>query len=150
MTRSQWDSLCTKGQWDIMSAMRGPDYVHSHMLKWYTTAVLRGQMEEVFRVGGLVNRILPFIVVPSEASIFIPPPFDSSHFFTHVKEAAAWMGVMCYKVDASLYRDVLAFSSVTQGWELLWKGEGSRKGLNKFLTEEVNKSIMEKFANATL
>ena len=66
MTREQWDQLSDKGKWDIKVAMRGPDSYYGEVLKWYTTSVIRGQVREIFRVGGLVNADLQLVVLPQE------------------------------------------------------------------------------------
>lgn len=91
ITKVQWEGFSGKQKWDIMSAMRGPDLVGGEMLKWHSTSVLRAYMANVIRVGGLVNYNWPFVVLPE-----LSRPregFDAFHFFSHIEEACAHMGV---------------------------------------------------------
>lgn len=105
MTKEKWDDLSDKARWDIMVAMRGPDLHSSDVVKWFSTSVLRGQMKDVYRVGGLVNSYLSFIILPSDSTIVEGAYFDSQHFCEHVQTAANWMGVGVMKIKSSTYRE---------------------------------------------
>jgi hypothetical protein len=98
MTKSKWADLTPKQQWDTLVAMRGPDAHSSEPIKWFTTAVIRGAMRSVMRVGGTVNSDCNLIIVPSKwgrtrsgEKSTIPPIWQGvnwQHFFQHVYEAA--------------------------------------------------------------
>ena len=95
----RWGRLSGKQQWDILVALRGPDCGNSEIIKWFTTAVIRGEMSPVMRVGGTVNTDLKAVVLPEKfQSPYIAPakegmPWNSGHFFQHVTEAATILGL---------------------------------------------------------
>jgi hypothetical protein len=99
LTLAQWDALSPKAQWDIKVALRGPDCMGSEGVKWLTTSLIRGMVSQIMRVGGTVNTSgCPCVVVPSHLDAVltqIATPslfnFNSSHFFSHIIDAAGWM-----------------------------------------------------------
>ena len=121
MTKSGWADLSDKAQWDIKVALRGPDANFPETLKWFTTSVIRGQVREVFRVGGLVNADLNLVVLPygsleEEDSSYPPQPFrwNYDHFFTHVQEAAFHLGVPKLQLPGQTYRRIMLINSATK------------------------------------
>ena len=92
VTKAQWANLSPKQQWDCLVALRGPDCFQSDKIKWFTTSVIRGQMGEIMRVGGLVNNEMKLVILPHD--LCIPNPivvkdhplqfgWCGDHFFTH-------------------------------------------------------------------
>lgn len=103
LQKSEWEQFEGKARWDIMSALRGPDF-RSLTLKWFATSVIRGKMQEVIRVGGVVNEDLPFLILPTpNASGF--GKFEVNHWRSHVIEAANWLGMRYYLSPANLFLD---------------------------------------------
>lgn len=120
ITKTFWEELSDKQKWDVFVALRGPDVSDSEGIKWLTTAVIRGVMSKVIRVGGTVNRDLNLVVVPSFWSSKPPSKgltpekdikgavlFSGNHFFTHIGEAAMHLGIPAVGVDAIKYREVV-------------------------------------------
>ena len=123
MNREQWDSLSDKGQWDIKVALRGPDSYFGETLKWFTTAVIRGQMKEVFHVGGSVNSDLKLVILPRSSHYSEEPStesqhgkfsWNSSHFIEHVRQAADWMGIPVLKIPRELWNQTMQYTSHTK------------------------------------
>lgn len=75
LTATQWESFTPKQKWDVIVALRGPDTHNSETMKWFTTAVIRGKMRKVMRVGGMVNPDLNLIIIPSGSINGIEPPY---------------------------------------------------------------------------
>ena len=114
MTREQWDSLCEKGQWDVKVALRGPDSYFGETLKWFTTAVIRGQMKDIFRVGGSVNPDLKLVILPKSdyhteviEENLGRNAWNSGHFIEHVRQAADWMGIPTLKIPRELWNSTM-------------------------------------------
>lgn len=104
LSAEQWASFSPKAQWDCIVALRGPDaLVHQDGIKWLTSAVIRGRLREVMRVGGMVNVDLPAVVVPASSSAFM---WNARHFFDHVQEAARYLQIPTVMVPAGLYLEV--------------------------------------------
>ena len=112
MTKTQWANLSPKQQWDCLVALRGPDCYHSEKIKWFTTSVIRGQMGEIMRVGGLVNNEMKLVILPHD--LCIPNPivvkdhplqfgWCGDHFFTHTYEAAINLGIPILLVNSTLW-----------------------------------------------
>jgi hypothetical protein len=88
MTKDLWETLSGKERWDLMVAMRGPDVDNSQIslrIKTLTTAVLRGVMQDVYRVGGTIGKPKS-IVVPEDVHKSLFP--GALHFFGHIYDAA--------------------------------------------------------------
>lgn len=126
MTKEQWANLTPKAQWDIMVALRGPDLNGSNGLKWITASVIRGEMQNVFRVGGLVNSSLHAVFIPNSwgsgsASWLYPDPdvfkgqwgqssfglWSGYHFFEHIITAASHLNIPGISVDDAVYREAI-------------------------------------------
>ena|SRR3990167_386833 len=122
MNREQWDSLNEKGQWDIKVALRGPDSYFGETLKWFTTAVIRGQMKDVFRVGGTVNSDLKLIVLPKSGHYDEPISevsygkfaWNATHFIEHVRQAADWIGIPVLKIPKELWNVTMCYPNQRQ------------------------------------
>lgn len=96
--QDKWKGMGPKPQWDVLTAMRGPDFALNPSLKWATTAVLRARMRKILRPEGgsaMTNGVLGFIVVPYGTTLTrgLMHPFDVSHFIQHAVEAAQLTGV---------------------------------------------------------
>lgn len=100
LQKEVWESFDGKAKWDIMSALRGPDF-RSQTLKWFATSVIRGRMREVIRVGGMVNEDLPLVIVPTIGSSGFGK-FDVSHWRSHVVEAANWLQLKHVQVPSEI------------------------------------------------
>lgn len=89
---AEWAKFGNKKKWDCLVALRGPDLVDSQTLKWFTSSVIRHKLIEITDSHGLVNHVLPFVVLPSgyEGTI---GKFDGSHFAQHVGEAAQYLDI---------------------------------------------------------
>jgi hypothetical protein len=111
ITQEQWDALNGKGKWDSIVALRGPDFINSGVLKWFTSSVIRHRMSGIMRVGGLVNSTLPFVTLPS--GLYAPRTgnFDAGHFLGHISEAAMWLSVPIAWVEGKVFSTVLLSSS---------------------------------------
>lgn len=128
MTKETWKELSPKQQWDIQVALRGPDCQDSECMKWFTTAVIRGQMSPIQRVGGTVNEDLKLVIVPQEwgsSQVIYPPTttrevrevirahllrigtWNSHHFFEHIITAATHMGLPVGYVDTQVWQTVI-------------------------------------------
>lgn len=91
MTLAKWEGLSPKVKWDILTAaLRGPDQ-RNHTIKWFTTSVLRHHLEDVLisiigkSAGGMVNKYLPFVVLPSMARSFKEKGLKGEYKETRVK-----------------------------------------------------------------
>ena len=112
MNKDQWASLNPKQQWDCLVALRGPDCYDSDRIKWFTTAVIRGQMASIIRVGGLVNTEFKLVILPEGLVIHNPTlPLEKSyifrwcadHFFVHTYEAASHLGVPILYISGDMW-----------------------------------------------
>lgn len=127
MTREIWDDLPDKAKWDIQVALRGPDSYYGEVLKWFTTSVIRGQMKDVFRVGGLVNPDLQLVILPSGESESIyrtfraagPLAWKYSHFVEHIGAAANWIGLPKMRVVPEVWHESMRASNTRQAIELI-------------------------------
>jgi len=110
-TQEQWDALSEKGQWDIKVALRGPDSYYGETLKWFTTAVIRGTVRKLFRVGGTVNRDLKLVILPINDGIYQAKKektsWNSNHFVEHIMTAADWLQIPVLYIPASLWHEVM-------------------------------------------
>lgn len=120
MTKDKWDQLPPKAQWDIIVALRGPDCHHAETIKWFSTSVIRGVMSGTgMRVGGLINDDLKAVVIPQGFSGIISSEgkkvgaeavrwfWNSSHFFTHIIEAAQWINLPVIMVPTKVYVEAI-------------------------------------------
>jgi hypothetical protein len=126
MTKEGWKELSPKQQWDIQVALRGPDCPNSEGLKWFTTAVIRGVMQPVMRVGGTINEDLKLIIAPQDwgsSSLTFPHSipkevreviranlhemalWNSHHFFEHVLTAAGHLEIPIAYVSNEVWRE---------------------------------------------
>lgn len=121
MNREHWEGLSEKGQWDIKVALRGPDSYFGETLKWFTTAVIRGQVREIFRVGGSVNSDLKLVILPKGYTYDNSGPeqatrfsWNASHFIEHISQAATWLGIPVLKIPRDLWNQTMQRSSYVQ------------------------------------
>jgi hypothetical protein len=109
LTKDSWNSLTEKAQWDIKTALRGPDCFNSEYLKFWTTSVIRYTCREAFRVGGSLNQQISFVIVPSgKYTSPIKPEhfafgFNWGHFAEHVRDAAEYLGLPTVQIKPELY-----------------------------------------------
>src|SRR5438874_6578787 len=112
LTKSKWESLSDKEQWDIKVALRGPDCHNSETIKFYTTAVIRAACMKVFRVGGTVNPDLGCVIVPSWGygiKKIIPEwqnqpgSWNYQHFLQHIEEAAEILSIPILRAPAEAW-----------------------------------------------
>ena len=132
ITREQWEALSDKARWDVKVALRGPDAYNGEVLKWFTTSVIRGQVREVFRVGGLVNHDLQLVVLPSAelASTYkaSKTSWNYKHFVEHVGTAADWLGVPKLRIEPSVWHAAMQAGSSKQAIQTIldaaqaWEG----------------------------
>ena len=124
MTKEKWEKLTTKAQWDIQAAFRGPDLKSSNLVKWWTTSVIRGQMKNVTRVGGLVNDNLPMVIVPQDWKVVSEQGhFDSYHFLEHVMTAAQYLYIPIASLPGDWWRECVWMNRY---------GESARAFLKRF------------------
>lgn len=130
----EWNALSPKAQWDVISALRGPDLLITYPLpldryafwgvregsnpppidvtvavKYHTTAVIRAKMREVLRVGGMVNEHSTCITLPVHWSW-------PHHFPQHVRDAARHLRIVvrcCPVEDFIAARHTLVFPQDT-------------------------------------
>jgi hypothetical protein len=76
-------------------------------------------MRDVIRVGGLVNDSLKAIIIPHNYNAFDPDKgkkekgifaWDYHHFFSHVIEAARWLGIPIISCDGEIYLKAVSSS----------------------------------------
>jgi hypothetical protein len=108
ITQEKWDKMNEKAKWDTIAALRGPDCRHSDVIKWFATSVIRGCLSGVMRVGGLVNKDLSLVVIPTgdlprQDNPSHPHQWDYNHYFQHVGEAATWLGLPVVRIGAKEY-----------------------------------------------
>lgn len=165
MTKEGWKDLAPKQQWDIQVALRGPDCNDSEGLKWFTTAVIRGQMSKVMRVGGTINEDLNLIIVPQEwsssSSLIFEPGlpaevkqiikahvklglWNAHHFYEHVITAASHLGVPIGYVETlpwqkvALQHPAIAAKAYLTSLKTLGNGEGVIKELERHLKTQLS------------
>ena len=132
MTKTQWGALSEKAKWDIKVALRGPDSSYGETLKWFTTSVIRGQMRDIFRVGGLVNHDLSLVIVPGGRSEKVDRLYSEiehyawnyHHFIDHISTAAEHLGVPIMRIEPDLWHKVMSSPRATlAAEEILTAGE---------------------------
>ena len=97
ISEDEWAKLNGKAKWDSTVALRGPDLVGSEALKFFTSSVIRHKLSGIMRVGGLVNRTIPFVILPNDYGSLSKGSFDLGHFREHIYEAATWLQIpICY------------------------------------------------------
>ena len=121
ITREQWESMSDKAHWDVKVSLRGPDSYYGETLKWFTTSVIRGQMKDVFRVGGTVNSDLKLIILPKSDHYDKPISEDlgrfawnADHFIEHVRQAADWIGIPVLKIPKELWNVTMCYPNQRQ------------------------------------
>lgn len=108
ITEEEWSQFEGKARWDSVVALRGPDLTNSDTLKWFTSSVIRYKMSGVMRVGGLVNRQLPFVVLPLGHDLTGSKGFDCAHFIGHIYEAANWLHIPIAPCSPDLWKQILS------------------------------------------
>ena len=115
MTKTQWAGCSEKAQWDIKVAIRGPDSYYGETLKWFTASVIRGQMRDVFRVGGLVNSDLNLVILPTgKWDGHKKSEWNYEHFVEHIHTAARHLGVPTLWIEASVWHEAMQGSNVKE------------------------------------
>lgn len=121
----EWKGMHGKAQWDSMVALRGPDYVGYETLKFLTTSVIRHRLSDCFRVGGLVNRQIPFIVLPNDNGVAAfgggKAKFDYSHFLNHIQTAAQWLSIPIVFVQGETFKEAISTPGYTKALSILAK-----------------------------
>lgn len=149
LSKSKWEKLSEKAQWDIKVALRGPDSNYGETVKWFTASVIRGQMSDIFRVGGLVNLDLQLVVLPYGRSDKVDRVFSGlerygwnyQHFCDHVRTAAEWLDIPILSVESDLWHKVMQYDGATraaeefldaaEAWKTKWADGGSEKQKEK-------------------
>lgn len=103
LSESEWAAFSGKARWDSIVALRGPDLVNSDTLKYFTTSVIRYRLSGVMRVGGMVNRQLPFVVLPEGLSKCPKSGFDVTHFYHHIEQAAEWLTIPIVRCSEAIW-----------------------------------------------
>ena len=113
LTKEAWSRMSGKEQWDIQVALRGPDSFYGETVKWYTTAVIRGKVQEVMRVGGTVNNYLNLVILPGHGSIVDKKKRDwnCGHFVEHVQLAAHHLKIPCLTIPNELWHETMRMTS---------------------------------------
>ena len=124
MTSEQWAGLHEKARWDIVVALRGPDCYFGETVKWFTSAVIRRQVEEIFHSHGLVNSDLNLVVLPRGD---LPEVFYSAdwkktrtgawnydHFCSHIQSAAQWLNLPVLSVEAAVWYEAMQIKSASK------------------------------------
>lgn len=121
ISEDTWKQFNHKMQWDIITALRGPDIRYSDTIKWFTTNVIRHRMMNITNTHGSVNEDLGLVVLPSPFPSYIergmeatnpvveengrkrrskpenPIPlfayWGADHFLQHTAEAAEFLGI---------------------------------------------------------
>lgn len=108
-TAEQWAAFTDKQRWDVMSALRGPDFrgEGSAMLKNLTTAVIRGVVAPILRtrpISAVVCTRPRMVVMPHPSMWFdFDDGFSVGHFFSHIRDAAQVLGIPCVDVPRDQY-----------------------------------------------
>ena len=124
ITPEQWEKFNGKQKWDLMSALRGPDYVPCSKLKgtdalnrmkWYSTSVIRGVLRNVIRVGGMVNTQTGIVIAPEtystqEAHGGMGKAFNAGHFFGHIQDACCILQIPLIRLSSADYISFMAGS----------------------------------------
>lgn len=123
---ADWDAFGEKAQWDIKVALRGPDSNYGETLKWFTTSVIRGHCSQWFRVGGLVNKDLKLVILPSGSVDEDEKPafrtrtaWNYQHFCDHVMTAANWLGLPTMYIEAAVWHKVMRKESALQAGQAI-------------------------------
>lgn len=148
ITKTDWDNLSEKAQWDIKVALRGPDVYHAETIKWFTTSVIRGRCRKVFRVGGLVNSDLKMVILPSgyrnsQTKRDNPDAWNSGHFLDHVSTAAQWLHVPVLHVPADVWFDAMRSDIRDAGEQILKAAEQQMQENHKLLVPQQMECIAE-------
>lgn len=119
MTKEKWKELTGKEQWDCIVALRGPDCQNPRTIKWFSTAVIRGAMSSIMRVGGDVNEDLKTVFIPWNGLLEAEqaamrgggqsPLLTSclSHWTQHVAEAASVLGLKTVYIPFQEWRGLM-------------------------------------------
>lgn len=124
LTPDEWKNMNGKAQWDSMVALRGPDYSGYETLKYLTTSVIRHRLSDCFRVGGLVNRAIPFVTLPKDQGVAAfggKAKFDFSHFLGHVQTAATWLNIPIVYVSGETFKDAIMSPGHTKALSVIAK-----------------------------
>ena len=118
MNKERWDHMAGKPQWDIQVALRGPDSYYGEVLKWFTTAVIRGHMRGVIRVGGSINIDLKLVILPKHSSLHAEQiersKWNAAHFVEHVHLAADHIGIPVMRIPGELWHRVMQYDSLSE------------------------------------
>lgn len=150
LTKTAWGEFSPKAQWDCVVALRGPDSNYGETVKWFTTSVIRGKMQGVMRVGGLVNSHLNLVVLPAthwseeEAGPSKKSAWNYHHFCTHVRTAADWLDIPILLAESDVWHKLMRLNSASQAVQALLKvGEQWHKDAEKEEKKETPSSSEE-------
>ena len=145
LSKEFWNNLSEKAQWDIKTALRGPDCFHSEHIKFWTTGVIRYACRDAFRVGGSQNDKISFVLAPSGALTgmiqpeHIPFGWNWTHFAQHVRDAAEYMNIPVVMVKSDLYLQAVN-TSPSQFANTLLNG-GIKKAPNGLSMEDLTHEL---------
>lgn len=159
MTQIEWDKLPEKARWDIISALRGPDVVHSDNIKWFGTSVIRAKMITLTNTHGLVNNSLNLILVPSDHRLLskeelktytdakLPTDMlvDGNHFFNHLITAAQWLKIPLIPIEGKVYREAMREESRLKALHKVieWAEEAKSTYLYNLFTPELKSHYLK-------
>jgi len=123
ISKDRWyNELSEKNRWDVMVAMRGPDSQFpnsNYVLKYFTTAVIRGEVWEILRCAGgsaLYNTDDRYIILP-DGDLYPPDLFDNNpeqslqwrygfnldHFVKHIEKARVVLDIPTFYVPTHIW-----------------------------------------------
>lgn len=125
ISKDRWyNELSEKNRWDVMVAMRGPDSQFpnsNYVLKYFTTAVIRGEVWEILRCAGgsaLYNTEDRYIILPDESEGWPaigtsnPYGFSFEHFIKHIEKARYVLDIPTFYIPPSMWLVVMEYKSI--------------------------------------
>lgn len=148
--KEDWKALNSKGKWDILVALRGPDSRDSGTLKWFTTAVIRAKSWKLFKPEGgsaVVNYKLPCVIMPEGYHLPLTisgkliSRFDFNHFFQHVDEAAHLMSIPVHYIDPDVYLAACLTGSQIAAMSIIYESPATSKVVKNVLAPILGKAV---------
>ena len=143
LTKDEWHNFNGKQQWDIQVALRGPDCYYGETIKWYTTGVIRGKVQEAMRVGGTVNQYLNLVIIPKDRIAVSEGKkkrdWNCHHFVEHVSLAAQHLKIPILWISGELWHEAMQIhSAYTAGMSIYEAVKDQPTKYPKELVEELN------------
>jgi len=137
ITKEEWANFNHKMQWDIITALRGPDIRDSHTMKYYTTGVIRFRMNQITSTHGSVTPDLGVVVLPDPFPHYHEEGLELSwrgralepekaqyphiafwspeHFLQHVAEAAQYLSIPIVWCPMEVWEEAMGLGIVSAG-----------------------------------